>query len=174
MGPYFSSPLNVLFKHFSRKIANFQGKLKNQALFKRTVKFKHFSRSVGTMSRFLINTLRLRHFPDDIFQCISSNENVWISIKISLKFVPQDPINNIPALVQIMTWCCPGYKPLSEPMMVGLPMHICITRSKWVNSLNHWWLFTIAIHKEIWFLPCTGGSHGNLITIDQSHRCGRR
>ena len=31
-------------------------------------------------------------------------ENVWISIKISLKFVPKDPINNIPALVQIMAW----------------------------------------------------------------------
>ena len=27
------------------------------------------------------------------------------------------PINNIPALVQIMAWCRPGDKPLSEPMM---------------------------------------------------------
>ena len=26
------------------------------------------------------------------------------SIKISLKFVPKGPINNIPALVQIMAW----------------------------------------------------------------------
>ena len=26
----------------------------------------------------------------------------WISIKISLKFVPKGPINNIPALVQVM------------------------------------------------------------------------
>ena len=40
-----------------------------------------------------------RHFPDDIFKCIFINENVWISIKISLKFVPKGPINNIPALV---------------------------------------------------------------------------
>ena len=29
-----------------------------------------------------------RNFPDDIFKCIVLNENVWISIKISLKFVP--------------------------------------------------------------------------------------
>ena len=43
-----------------------------------------------------------RHFADDIFKCIFLNENVWISIGISLKFVPKDPINNIPALVQIM------------------------------------------------------------------------
>ena len=29
-----------------------------------------------------------RHFADDILICIFFNENVWISIKISLKFVP--------------------------------------------------------------------------------------
>ena len=39
-----------------------------------------------------------------IFKCIFLNKNVWIWIKISLKFVPQGPINNIPALVQIMAW----------------------------------------------------------------------
>ena len=48
-------------------------------------------------------------------------ENVWIPIRISLKFVPKGPINIIPALVQIMAWCQPGDKPLSEPMMVRLP-----------------------------------------------------
>ena len=49
-------------------------------------------------------------------------------IKISLKFVPMGPINNIPALVQIMAWRLPGDKPLSEPMMVSLLTHICVTR----------------------------------------------
>ena len=77
------------------------------------------------------NTLRPRqngrHFPDDIFKCIFLNENVWISIKISLNFVPKDPINNISALVQIMAWRRPGDKPLSEPMMVQWP--------QWVNDL---------------------------------------
>ena len=57
----------------------------------------------------------------------------WIYIKISLKFVPKGPINNILELVQIMTWSHPGDKPLSEPMMVDLLMHICITRPEWVN-----------------------------------------
>ena len=33
-------------------------------------------------------------------------------------------MNNIPALVQIMAWRHPGVKPLSEPMIVSLPMHI--------------------------------------------------
>ena len=36
---------------------------------------------------------------DMMFKCIFLNENIWISINISLKFVPKGPINNIPALV---------------------------------------------------------------------------
>ena len=55
---------------------------------------------------------------DDNFICKFVNENILISITISLKFVPKGPINNIPALVQIMAWRRPGEKPLSEPMMV--------------------------------------------------------
>ena len=83
------------------------------------------------------NTLRPRQngrrFPDDIFKCIFLNENAWISLKISLKFVPMVRIDNIPALVQIRAWRRPGDKPLSEPMMVCLPTHICVTRPQWVN-----------------------------------------
>ena len=77
-----------------------------------------------------------RHFPDDIFKSIFLNENVWISIKISLKFVPRGPLNNIPALVQIMAWRRPGDKPLSKPMVVRLPTHICVTRPEWVKIQN--------------------------------------
>ena len=88
----------------------------------------------------IFNTLRPRqhgrHFPDDIFRCIFLNENDWISLEISLKFVSKIPINNIPALVQIMAWRRSGDKPLSEPMMVRLPTHICVTRPQWVNSLR--------------------------------------
>ena len=69
-----------------------------------------------------------RHFADDTFKCIFLNENVRISIEISLKFVPKGPINNIPALVQIMAWRRPGDKPLSESMMVSLSTHVCVTR----------------------------------------------
>ena len=77
-----------------------------------------------------------RHFPDDIFKCIILNENVQISIQISLKFVPECQINNIPALVQIMAWRRSGDKPLSEPLMVSLPTHICVTQPQWVNTLR--------------------------------------
>ena len=88
-----------------------------------------------------LNTLRPRQdgrrFADDTFKRIFLNENVRISIKISLKFVPKGPINNIPALVQIMAWRRSGDKPLSEPMMVTLPTHICVTRPQWVNVYEY-------------------------------------
>ena len=88
---------------------------------------------------FFANTLRPRqnicHFADDIFKCIFLNENVWILIKISLKFVSNGPINNTSALVQIMAWYRPGDKPLSEPMLVSFLTHICVTRSQWVNTI---------------------------------------
>ena len=93
-----------------------------------------------------VNTLRPRqdgcHFPDNIFKWILLNGNVLIS----LTFVPRGPINNIPALFQIMAWCHPGNKPLPkkknikkkkkqkkqaitvcETMMVSLLTHICVT-----------------------------------------------
>ena len=75
-----------------------------------------------------------RNSPDDIFKCIFLNENVWILIEISLKFVSKGPINNIPALVQIMAWRRPGDKPLSEPKMVRMSTNICVTRPQWVKD----------------------------------------
>ena len=52
------------------------------------------------------NTLRPiqngRHFAEDIFKRIFVKENVWISIEISLKIIPKGPIDNMPALVQII------------------------------------------------------------------------
>ena len=88
-----------------------------------------------------VNSLRPRqdgrHFPDDIFECIFLNKNVCLSIVILLKFVFWGPINNIPALVQIMAWRRPGDKPLSEPMMVSLLTHICVTRPQWVKQTFH-------------------------------------
>ena len=67
--------------------------------------------------RAVVNTLRLRqngrHFADDTFNHIFFNENVRISIKISLKFVPKGSIINIPALVQIMACRRIGDNPLS-------------------------------------------------------------
>ena len=59
-----------------------------------------------------------RHFADDISKGMFLNENWYIIIQISFRFVSKCPIFNIPALVQIMAWRRPGDKPSSESMMV--------------------------------------------------------
>ena len=104
----------------------------------------------GAIKIYNLNTLRPKqnggHFADDIFKCIFLNENTWISVKISPKFVPKGPIKNIPALVQIMAWRRPGAKPLSEPMMVSLPTDICVTRPQWVK-LKQDMIYYAAIHN---------------------------
>ena len=68
-----------------------------------------------------LNTLRPRrngcHLTDNIFKYIFFNENVWVPMKISLKFVPKGPINDKSTLIQIMVWHQTGDKPLFEPMM---------------------------------------------------------
>ena len=84
------------------------------------------------------------------------NENIWISIYTSLKFVPKGPINNIAALVQTMVWRRPCDKPLSEPMIVNLPTHICVTRPQWVKSQTKWMPFTDDIVRCIFL---TGNVH---------------
>ena len=114
------------------------------------------------------NTLRPRqtgcHFADDVFKGIFLNENVWILLQISLKFVPKGPIDNIPSLVQIMAWRRPGDKPLSEPMTISLLMHICVARPQWVNpfrmlrltpQIQDWYLYFMdpqIFMKFLWYV----------------------
>ena len=87
----------------------------------------------------ILNSLGLRQngrlFADDTFKHIFVNENIRISTKNSLKFVPKGLINNIPALVLIMAWRRSGDKPSSEPMLVRSLTQICVTRPQWVNGL---------------------------------------
>ena len=52
-----------------------------------------------------------------VLKRIFLNENAWISIWISLKFVPKGPIDNKSTLVQVMAWRLTGDKPLSELML---------------------------------------------------------
>ena len=83
-----------------------------------------------------LNTLRPRqngrHNTDDNFRLIFLNENVKFSTKISLKFVPKGPIDNIPALVKVMAW----RRSCVSLVVVSLLTHICVTRPQWVNTLG--------------------------------------
>ena len=76
------------------------------------------------------------HFADDIFKCLFLNENVWISINISLKC----SVNNIRALVQIMAWRSMNQlhsKPILQLLTHwGRMMHICVSKSTIISSDN--------------------------------------
>ena len=79
---------------------------------------------------------RLTHWGRDkmaaVLQTTLSNAFSWMKmLEFRLGFhwfVPKGPINNNLALVQITAWHLPGGKQLSEPMMVCLLKHICVTR----------------------------------------------
>ena len=72
-----------------------------------------------------------RHSADIICKCIFLKENVWISFKISLKFVPKVQISNIPAFVQIMA--------RRTARLIELICHCC-----WL----YWWQ-SFSRHKEL-------------------------
>ena len=87
---------------------------------------KHWHNSGGIKWTYMMSVVLINISPPGqnghYFQIKFSNAFSWmksfcILIRISLKCVPKDPINNIPALVQIMAWCQSGDKPLSEPML---------------------------------------------------------
>ena len=76
------------------------------------------------------------HFSDAIVKYIFLNENVLISIRISLNLVSKGLTDNMPDLVWIMAWRRPGDKPLSQSMLVSFLTHrpISVTRPPWVKA----------------------------------------
>ena len=83
----------------------------------------------------------------------------------SLKFVPRGPINNIPALVQIMAWhWCD--KSLSEPILGSAPTsRRCHTWFEQIgNALaagDHAWLATV----NWWFMQAAGPHTSSIRTV---------
>ena len=64
-----------------------------------------------------------------------------ISSEIALRWLPQYCTHNKSTFLQLVAWCHwrqPGGKPLSEPMMVSLLTHICITQPQWIKLGNHY------------------------------------
>ena len=59
---------------------------------------------------------------------------VWTFLYFDCDFIEICPIDYNPALVQIIVWRLPGAKLLSEPMMVILLTHMCVTRPQWFNT----------------------------------------
>ena len=63
-----------------------------------------------------------RHFPEEILKCIFLNENIQILIKISLRFVPMGPINNIQIIGSDV-----GLAPVRQQAII------------WTNDGLGWW-----------------------------------
>ena len=102
-----------------------------------------------------------RHFAD-IFKCIFFNENVLILIKISLKFIPKGPINNIPAFIgsdngmvptrrQAIIWTNDGYT--TDQYVITIlgnvgKSSVCMAEIKWNFRL----IKIIDCIDELWFV----------------------
>ena len=85
----------------------------------------------------------LTHLPLDkmatISKTIFSDAFLWMKsfvfwLKMSLKSLQKDPINNIPALVQIMTWRWIATSHYLKQCWPDPLMHICGTRGRWVKK----------------------------------------
>ena len=133
-------------------------------------KLYHDVRSAALITTFLFCVFHTNHIEAETkwppfsrrhVKCIFCNENIWIAIKISLKFVPKDSINNITALIQIMAWRRPGDKPISDPMMVILPTHICVTRPQWAKMITGNMTINFSFH---W-------SNDSWETMSKSYQC---
>ena len=69
----------------------------------------------------------------DIFKYIFMTENDRIPIQIWLKLVSRSPIENKPALVQVMAWRRKGEKLLPEAMMTQF-IDAYMRHSGWVGG----------------------------------------
>ena len=104
-----------------------------------------------------INILRpiqnCRHFADAIFKFIFLKENVWISLKISLKFVPKGRINNIPALVQIMGYASKSHLLLANNVLLlsYFSLIVCLSTVIMCSDV-WWWCDTLWLYGCIWML----------------------
>ena len=109
-----------------------------------------------TLQVIWLNTLspgQNRYFQMDL------NENVRISLIMSLKFVPLVRVNDNTILDQKTAWHWPGEKPLSEPMMASLMTKYASLGIKELNQRcnvlwMHWSYHMIELHWiALWLRP---------------------
>ena len=89
-----------------------------------------------------------RHFADDIFKCISLNENIWTSLKLSLKCVPKVPIDHIPAcdIYQWRIYASFGLNELTKLQIAIKQVSSERIVSNWLDSLKwHWCISRMCI-----------------------------
>ena len=94
------------------------------------------------------------HFTDNFSKRIFLKENILIQVKVSLKFVPMGPTENMTMLVWLMDWHRTGVKPLPEPMMTLMtdtyirhPASMSLCDSHNMLCTNHMSNIAIIIHQ---------------------------
>ena len=115
-----------------------------------------------TVEHAVTNLHALTHWGWDkmaaISQPIFANAFPWMKLlefvsTFHQKFVTEGKVNNISTLFQIMDWCWPGEKPLSEPKMFSLLMDKFVTHPQWIYFLSSYVLrlqFLIASHMNLY------------------------
>ena len=88
------------------------------------------------------------HFADDVFKYIFVDEK---SSQILLKFVPEGPIDNNTALVQVLGTRQAASHYLNQCYLPSSLMHICGTRGRWVKQLGHFLQTNFISSISIWF-----------------------
>ena len=113
-----------------------------------------------TVTSSIFNTLRPRqnghYIAANIFKCIFFNEYPLILIQISLKFVSKNPITNMPALVQIMTWCWRGDKPMAWRWWGDKPLS--------EQMMVYWYIYASLSLNELTYLD-------NMKDLNVAHSC---
>ena len=98
--------------------------------FRSSIKFPgHMGQKINDLNPILSKNTRPVAAIKSLRFALIFNEYLHVSIEISLKFVPQCPINDKPALVHIMAWYETGDKPLSGQVFL-----ICIDVSLGLNG----------------------------------------
>ena len=138
-------------------------------------KWQAFCSGVNLLKQF--NTFRLRqngrHFADDPFKCIFLNETLRILIKMSLNFVPKGPINNIPALVQILAFTDAYMRHSASMSKVVVAAHLVILKFPSDNSERV--IDGVMVNLDLWqALWWPAGDPFLVAVIVHHHRCTGR
>ena len=104
-------------------------------------------------------------FADNNFLCIFINENVWISNKISLKYVPHGPIDNKPSYILSSVWVRLSiFSPLSIIQYVGLYVFSLLISLVMIEKIYILCLIII-IKSEVWAIThCLGLGHETMVS----------
>ena len=98
-----------------------------------------------------VNTFQGRDTMAAISQTTHSSVFYWMKIlEFGLKF--HWSLFPKAGLMIFQHWFRPGVKPLSEPMMVRLPTHICVTRTQSVNRNTLWLISRCSVWLRVYVI----------------------